>query len=141
MVAKGRVSLGAAFYVNDSKGDFYWLQTDSYTSQNPPPGWPLPPFVLDALIAANALGPGKGLPSLSSCLNLGHVRNKGLELNIDARISRHVTGFANYSWQARPEPKDFDISVLNLPPTNRFNAGMSFNYKRYLGNVSVGYVG
>ena len=141
IVAKGRASLGAAFYINDSKGDFYWPQTGSYTSQNPPPGWPLPPFVLDALIAANAFGPGMGLPSLITTQNLGKVRNKGLELNADARLNRYVTGFANYSWQARPESKDFDISLINLPPTHRFNAGLGFDYKRYLGNVSVGYVG
>ena len=31
--------------------------------------------------------------------------------------------------------------LINLPPTHRFNAGLSVDYKRYLGNVSVGYVG
>ncbi|MBZ5499798.1 MAG: TonB-dependent receptor [Acidobacteriia bacterium] len=140
-VAKGRANLGTAFYINDSKGDFNWHQTGSYTSQNPPPGWPLPPFVLDALIAANAFGPGLGLPSFSTSQNLGKVRNKGIELNADARLSRFISGFANYSWQARPEPDGFDLSLLNLPPTHRFNAGMDFDYKRYLGNVSVAYVG
>jgi outer membrane receptor protein involved in Fe transport len=100
-----------------------------------------PPFVLDALITANALGAGMGLPSDYTYLNLGKVRNKGFELSADARLNRYVTGFANYSWQARPEAKGIDISLLNLPPTHRFNAGLSFDYKRYLGNVSVGYTG
>jgi outer membrane receptor protein involved in Fe transport len=93
------------------------------------------------MIAANAFGPGLGLPSLITAGNRGKVRNKGLELSADARLNRYVTGFANYSWQAHPVSKDFDISVLNLPPRHRFNAGMSFDYKRYLGNVSVSYVG
>jgi outer membrane receptor protein involved in Fe transport len=141
MVAKGRASLGAAFYINDSKGDFYWSQTGSYTSESPPPGWPLPPFVLDALIAANALGPGKGLPSLITSQNAGKVRNKGLELSADVRLSRYLSGFANYSWQAQPEANEIGLWGLNLPPTHRFNAGVGFDYKRYLGNVSVGYVG
>jgi outer membrane receptor for ferrienterochelin and colicin len=140
-LAKDRVHLAAAFYVNDGQGEFYWPQTGSYTSQNPPPGWPLPPWVLDALIAANAFGPGLGLPSAVSVGNLGKVRNKGLELSADVRFNRHVTGFANYSWQARPESKDFDTSLYNLPPASRFNAGLSLDHKRYLGNVSVGYVG
>jgi outer membrane receptor protein involved in Fe transport len=140
-VAKGRASLGAAFYLNDSKGDFRFFQIGSYTSQNPPPAWPLPPAVLDALIAANAFGPGKGLPSILSPQNLGRLRNKGLELNAEARLSRYVTGFANYSWQAKPRPKDYDISILNLPPAQRFNAGAGIDYNRWLGNVSVGYVG
>jgi outer membrane receptor protein involved in Fe transport len=141
LVAKDRVSLGAAFYINDSRGDFYWPQTGSYTSRNPPPGWPLPLSVLDALIAANAFGPGMGLPSLYTATNRGEVRNKGIELSADTRIHRYITGFANYSWQARPESKEFDIFGINLPPTHRFNAGINFEYKRYLGNVSVGYVG
>jgi outer membrane receptor for ferrienterochelin and colicin len=140
-VANGRASLGAAFYINDSKGDFTWVQTDSYTSQNPPPDWPLPPFVLDLLIANNAFGPGMGLPSAASSKNRGEARNKGLELNADVRLSRYLSGSANYSWQARPESKEFDASVLNQPPTHRFNAGFSFDYQRYLGNISVGYVG
>jgi outer membrane receptor protein involved in Fe transport len=140
-LAKDRIHLAAAFYVNDSRGDFYWPQTGSYTSQNPPPGWPLPPWVLDALIAGNALGPGLGLPSAVSVGSRGWVRNMGLELGADVRVNRHVAGFANYSRQARPESNDFDISLINHPPTDRFNAGVSVNYKRYLGNVSVGYVG
>ncbi len=100
-LANGRLNLGAAFYINDSKGDFYWPQTDSYTSQNPPPGWPLPLWVLDAMIAA-----GQGLPSEFKAENRGKVRNKGLELSADARFSRYITGYANYSWQAQPESKD-----------------------------------
>jgi outer membrane receptor protein involved in Fe transport len=137
-VARGRAALGAAFYVNDSKQDFSFRQIASYTSQNPPPGWPLPPSVLDALIAANAFGPGMGLPLLQSTYNLGNVRNKGLELNADVRISRYLSGYANYSWQAQPTGSDVG---RNLPPTHRFNAGLSADYKRYLGNVSVGYTG
>jgi outer membrane receptor protein involved in Fe transport len=101
MAAKCRASLGAAFYVNDSKGDFRFLQAGSYTARNPPPSWPLPPSVLDALVAAGAFGPGKGLPSTLSPQNLGKLRNKGLELNADTRLGRYVTTFANYSWQSR----------------------------------------
>jgi outer membrane receptor protein involved in Fe transport len=82
-----------------------------------------------------------GLPSTFTAQNLGKVRNKGVELNVEARLSRYISGYANYSWQARPEAEGFDISLLNLPPRNRFNAGLDFNYRRYLGNVSVGYAG
>lgn len=112
-----------------SRGSF----TTTFISQTEKP--------LDALIAANAFGPGMGLPSIVKFQNLGKVRNKGLELNADARLNRYVSGFANYSWQARPEPKEFDVSLLNLPPTHRFNTGIDLDYKRYLGNLSVGYVG
>jgi outer membrane receptor protein involved in Fe transport len=136
IVANGRANLGAAFYISDSKKGFATVVDRTYTSQNPPPNWPLPPFVLDAMIAF-----GAGLPSEMIYRNLGKVRNKGLELNADARFSRYLTGYANYSWQARPESKDLDVnSALNLPPAHRFNAGLNIDYKRYLGNVSVSHV-
>ena len=40
----------------------------------------------------------------------------------------------------RSRIEDFDISELNIPPENRFNVGVSFNYQRLLGN-SVNYAG
>jgi outer membrane receptor protein involved in Fe transport len=141
MLANGRGNLGAAFYINDDKGDFYTLQIASYTSQNPPPGWPLPPSVLDALITANAFGPGSGLPLLFQTENRGKVRNKGLELSADARFTPQISAFANYSWQARPESKDFNVFSINLPPAHRFNAGIHVDFSRYLGNVSIEHVG
>ena len=47
--------------------------------------------------------------------------------------------FANYSYQATPDP-DFDISEVNLPPKNRVNVGLNFSQGRFLGNFSVTYV-
>jgi len=69
------------------------------------------------------------------------LRSKGLELNADTRLSRYLTGYANYSWQAQPVADEIGLWGLNLPPAHRFNAGLDLNYKRYLGNVSIGYVG
>ena len=137
---KGRVNMGATFYVTEGRHDMFLGFAASYTSQNPPPGWPLPPFILDALIAANINGPGIGLPSLLQYQNLGTVRNQGFEANIDAQLHRYVSAFANYSYQAKPKPRNFDISFLNLPPTNRFNGGLSFNHTRFLGDITVMYV-
>jgi len=138
-LAQGRVHFGATYYLTDSRHDMSLGQAASYTSQNPPPGWPLPPYVLDGLIAGNAFGPGMGLPSALQYQNLGEVRNQGFETSIDARASRYVSVFANYSWQAKPVPKDFPLSKINLPPTHRFNAGMTLDYKRIQGDLSVGY--
>jgi outer membrane receptor for monomeric catechols len=106
--------------------------------------------VLDYLVAINAFGPGiltnNGLPSLYVAQNRCEgckMRNKGIELSVDARLSRAIDVFASYSWQAKPVTTGSDVSVfkVNLPATNRFNAGLNFNYGRYLGSVSVGYVG
>lgn len=138
-LASGRAHVGAAFYLTNSRNDMILTQTGSYTSQNPPPNWPLPPFVLDALVANNAFGPGLGLPSVLSFQNLGEVQNKGFEVSFGAQPVRRMNTFINYSYQAKPDPKDFDIAKINLPPTHRFNAGLSVDYQRLLGDISVGY--
>jgi outer membrane receptor protein involved in Fe transport len=134
-VVGGRTVLSAAFYVNKSTNDILFTEEKGgrWTAANPPPGWPLPPVVISI-----ATG-GAGFPGLFTYKNFGHTTQKGLELGADSAINRFFNVFANYSYQATPEPKDFDISELNLPPKNRFNAGFGFTYSRFLGNLSVSY--
>ena len=132
----GRATLSAAFYVNKVKNSIFFSEVTSarYTATNPPPGWPLPPAVI-------ALVPGASFPAEFTYLNFGHMTEKGLELGIDGSLNRNLSLFANYSWQGTPEPSDFDISELNIPPENRFNVGFNFNYQRMLGNFSVNHAG
>ncbi len=159
VLAKGRAHAGATFYLNNSRNDMILSQGGSYTSTNRPPNWPLPPSVLDALVAGNAFGPGLGLPSLIKYQNLGEFRNQGVELNFDARPHRSVSLFTNYSWQATPcqpgtggcvaviapPPGSTQTTPptptpkINLPPTHRFNAGFTFDYGRLLTDLSVNY--
>jgi outer membrane receptor protein involved in Fe transport len=140
---KSKTTLGAAFYVNDSKKNINFTQLpnnlDPYTAANPPPGWVLPPSLL-ALLAQG----GVFLPRTAyTYLNLGPLRQKGMELSVDHRVSAALTTFANYSWQARPSPIDdpnpFPSAELALPPTNRFNAGFNFDGARLLGSGSANY--
>ena len=79
-----------------------------------------------------------GLPSEFSYRNLGTVIDKGIELGVDAAVSRALNVFANYSYQFEPDP-DFALSEVNLPPTNRFNAGFNYSQGRFLGNLNVNY--
>ena len=64
-------------------------------------------------------------------MNLGPLRQKGVELSIEHRFDPALTGFANYSWQGEPEilddPNPYPVVELPLPPTNRFNLGMTYN--------------
>ncbi len=157
VLANGRAHVGAAFYMHNSRNDMILGQSQSYTSAAPPPGWPLPPAVLDLLIAKGAFGPGNGLPSVIQYQNLGEFRNKGVELSFDARPQRHVTMFTNYSWQAAPcvpgdsgctevlAPHSTDTNPpptpkINLPPTHRFNAGFTVDYGRLVADLGVQYV-
>jgi outer membrane receptor protein involved in Fe transport len=147
-----RATVSAAVYFSKNNDEIFFTQVGRYRATNPPAGWLqrlafLPPQL--ALGILEALPPActslaadcaqGGLPTAFSYRNLGTNRNKGFELGVDAAASRAVNVFANYSFQATPDP-DFDISEVNLPPTHRFNAGLSFSEGRFLGNVSVSYV-
>ena len=138
-----RTSVGLAVYVNDLDNNINFSQIpasrDPYTVANPPPGWMLPPSILAVMAQRGILLPQTAF----TYRNLGPKRDKGLELSVDHRVSRALTTFANYSWQAQPTildaPTPFPAVELALPPTNRFNAGFNFNGARFLGSASVNY--
>jgi outer membrane receptor protein involved in Fe transport len=139
---KNRATLSAAMYWTTNKDEIFFTQVGRYRAFAPPPGWPLPPVVLEVLpppcVTGQTCNTG-GLPSAFSYENLGTVKNKGFELGIDGAVNRALNVFANYSYQAEPEP-DFAISEINLPPQNRFNAGLNYSQGRFLGNFSASYV-
>ena len=131
----GRTTLGAALYLYRTRNTILFTQTGSYQGSNPPPGWPLPPAVLDRLIAE-----GRGLPSRFTYLNFDRITDRGVELSADVHLTTATSVFANYTWQDDPKPRGFDISELNLPPTHRVNAGVSIARGRYFGSLSASFV-
>jgi iron complex outermembrane receptor protein len=138
-----RTTVGLSFYVNDLNNSINFVQLptnlDPYTPANPPPGWPLPPVILAAMAQQ-----GIYLPRTAyTYLNLGPLRQKGVEMSLDHRVSSDLTAFVNYSWQGQPtildDPKPYPTQELAFPPTNRFNAGFNFDGARMLGSTSVNY--
>jgi outer membrane receptor protein involved in Fe transport len=140
-IINNRATLSAAVYFTTDRDSIFFTQTGRYLPTAPPPGWPLPAVVLAALPppCPTLNCTTGGLPSAFSYLNLGTTKNKGFELGLDGSVNRALNVFANYSWQAEPEP-DFPLSEINLPPQHRFNAGFNFSQSRFLGNLSVSYV-
>jgi outer membrane receptor protein involved in Fe transport len=150
-----RATISAAVYWTRNQDEIFFTQTGRYRAvvpPGPPPGWlqslpGVPPQ--QALGILEVLPPPcpsptsecttGGLPSSFSYLNLGVNRNQGFEIGIDAAATDAMNVFANYSYQAEPDP-DFDLSEVNLPPTNRFNVGLNYSAGRFLGNASVSYV-
>ena len=134
-------TLGGSFFVNrrDDAINFTALppSLDPYTATNPPPGWRLPPGVLTQLAQFERFLPRTAF----TYLNLGPVRQTGVELWLEQRVSRSVAASINYSWQSEPEilddPNPHLPAELNLPPTHRFNAGVTWNGSRLLGSTSV----
>jgi len=134
VVANGRAILSAAYYMNWLKNDILFTQNGVYTAANPPSNWPLPSVVIALLAQQNRF-----LPSQFTYLNFGKSTSQGIELGVNAYVNQYASLFANYSYQSDPDPKDFPLSELNLPPNNRFNIGASFTYAKFLGNLSVTY--
>ncbi len=140
-IIKNRATVSASVYFTKNKDEIFFTQVGRYRAAAPPPGWPLPAVVLELLppACATAVCDSGGLPSEFSYRNLGSVKNKGFELGIDGAVNQALNLFVNYSYQAQPDP-DFALSEVNLPPRNRFNAGLNFSEGRFLGNLSVSYV-
>jgi iron complex outermembrane receptor protein len=137
-IIRKRATVTAAAYWNTTKDGIYFTPNAVYGPLNPPPGWPLPPAVL-ALLAVN--NPPVILPSRFTYLNLGKIKDKGIELGVDGAVNRYLNAFTNYSYQWMPEIADFPagtgIADINWPAKNRFNAGFDFSYQRLLGNLTV----
>jgi outer membrane receptor protein involved in Fe transport len=132
-----RATLTASVYWNTIDDGIYFTQIASYSAANPPATWPpqIPPAVI------NLIPNPPGLPALFSYRNLGTVKDKGIELGVDAIVNRSVNAFVNYSFQADPDISGFDPREANFPANHRFNAGFNFSHDRYLGNLSVNYSG
>ena len=108
----------------------------------------LSPFVMAALAQVPpAFGGPVRLPyKVATYLNLGPVRNRGFEASIEHRVNNEWSLSGNYSYQADPKVLDqsageirFPIAEIGVPPKNRFNAAVSYNGPRFLGNVNVNY--
>jgi outer membrane receptor for ferrienterochelin and colicin len=106
-----------------------FTQIESYSSANAPPLWPGQLADLDGL----------QLPYRYSYRNFERVKDRGIELSLDARITASVSGFINYTWQADTEAEGFSQSELNIAPTHHVNLGASLDRGRYFGSMSVSY--
>ena len=93
-------TLGGSLYVNrrDDAINFVPLPPgrDPYTAANPPPGWRLPPLLLAQMAQAGRFLPRTGF----TYLNLGPIRQTGLELWLNQRFSWLLAASVNYSWQS-----------------------------------------
>jgi outer membrane receptor protein involved in Fe transport len=134
-VLNRRATITASVYWNKTKDAIFFTPVAAYGPANPPPTWP-------AVIPAAALGfLPTPLPSVYTYRNLGTVKDKGLELGVEAAATRDINVFVNYSYQADPVIVGFDPREANAPANNRFNAGFNASHGRFLGNLDVSYSG
>lgn len=132
-VVRNRATITAAVYWNDTDNMIAFTPVAAYSASSPPPGWPLPPQFV----------PPNTLTSRYTYLNLGNVKDRGVELGVDAVVNQYLNVFTNYSYQWMPTVSGFTagtgINDVNWPAKNRFNAGFNFSYARILGNFNVNF--
>jgi outer membrane receptor protein involved in Fe transport len=164
----GRTTVGIAVYQNDGNDNINFTQItpsptnprglpgfDVYTPANAPAtigvnlaGEPVPAAVIGFLAALPpAVGPVVLPRTVATYLNLGPLRQRGLEVSVDHAFSRGWSAFANYSFQDDPEPLEPDadqlrypIEEIGVPPRSRANAGVLHNGRRLMGSASLSYV-
>jgi iron complex outermembrane receptor protein len=164
----GKTTLGIALYRNDQDDNinFTYLTElpgalalanglEFYSPSNPANGitvsgkpltLPGPLMTVLGGIPPQFGGPIRIPSKVATYLNLGPIRNEGIELSIEHSFNKDVNAFANYSYQRTPEVLDpssdqlrYPTIEVGVPAKNRFNAGVNFNSKKYLGSLSVNY--
>ena len=142
----GRTTFTLAVYRNETTDSQDFFQAAAYTGSAPPPGFPLPTFLLDV---PPELGGLAGLfPSLFSYRNIGETIDKGVEMSLEVNPSTAWSVFFNYSYQEEPEVTGIDEVTLpngttrpavNTPPEHRANLGIAYSGPTFFANANVNY--
>jgi len=163
---KDKTTIGLAVYQNDTNDNINFTSLlpsaqfptglpglSFYSVANPIRGisvaGPLAgqPIVYPAPLMQILAGLGVRLPeTVFTYLNLGPIRQRGVEFSLDHAFTNEVNASLNYSYQATPKVLEADSGQIpypnaevGIPPKNRFNFALSVNTKRYLGSLSVNY--
>ncbi len=133
-----------------ANGFSYYSATDpahGVTVVNPHP-IVLSPFIMAALaqVPPQFGGPINLPKDAFTYLNLGPIRNKGIELSVEHNFNRVWSAYANYSFQDTPEVLDpasdqlpYFTAEVGVPAKNRFNLGVNWGGKRFVGSTSLNY--
>ena len=140
----GAFAAGLTFYSPSDPATVITLNPDGSFGQTVK--FPAPLMQILAGIPPQLGGPIIFPKNVATYLNLGPLRNEGLEASIEHSFTNEVSAFANYSYQKTPKVLTPDsgqlrypTSEVGVPAKNRFNAGVNFNTKRVLGSASLNY--
>jgi outer membrane receptor protein involved in Fe transport len=128
----GPLYLTASIYRNTIQDNVVFYPTAFFSPSDPPPNWPeapstVPPFVLTKTY---------------SYLNVGTVRNQGIELSADARVRGGWSVRGAYAYQSEPRVTPDDPSVplfVNRPPRHTASLSAERRAERWFASASVSY--
>jgi outer membrane receptor protein involved in Fe transport len=151
-----RTTASAAFNVSDSDDNINFVSDPEalhavglpvlYSASYPPPGWPFPPALVDSpALRATVFD---HVPGTIAYLNLGPVRNQGVEVSLERKLWEGARASLDYSWQADPKPLAaapgqiaFPKGELAVPAHHRTGASLSVDRNHVFGTLSAHYVG
>ncbi|MEM7350549.1 MAG: TonB-dependent receptor [Acidobacteriota bacterium] len=137
--ADNKATVTVALYRNELIDGIDFYTADFYDSFNPPPGWPLPPFIPTPFGLLPTV-PENTFPSLFSYRNIGEQINEGLEVSFDYRPTNEWRFGINYSYQEDPEATGIDINEINRPPESRLNLSLAYSGERFFTDLNINYV-
>ncbi len=134
-----------SIYENDTEGSHDFYTSAFYSAANPPPGFPLPAFVL---AVPPPLGLAGVLPSNFSYRNIGSVKDTGAEFSFDHRPGGAWSWGFNVSYQDEPEVEGIDpvnlpngdrVLAVNLAPELRGNLNLAYQGNSFFFNANANY--
>jgi len=129
-VINGNLSIDFAYYFSETKNNIDFHASEYYSPFDPPPAWPLPPFLIALL---------PPLPKEFTYRNIGLVEHQGVELGVRSRLVARNELFVTYTWQKEPVSEGIDESELNIPSAHLFTLGWSGRYEGFMYAASVHY--
>ncbi len=136
----GKGTITIAVYRNELTDGVDFFDAAFYDSFNPPPAWPLPPFIPTPFGLFPTVPPDT-FPSLFTYRNVGEQINEGFEFSLDYRPGTEWRMGFNYSFQDTPEvSSDIDEAAIAIPPENRFNFSIAYNGAKLFADLNVNYV-
>jgi len=150
-----RTLLSIAAYMNKTKNSIFFTVGEAYSPNVPPAGWTtMPQWAAlgpagqpTAAAVWKSIQTANNLPKEYTYKNLGTETNKGLEIGIESGVGEDMTFYANYSYQAQPEPAfpgltDAQaLAEVNLPAKHRFNYGITSSIWRIFYSMNASFVG
>lgn len=134
-----KATFSLSLYDNELSDATDFFNSQFYDSFNPPPGWPLPPFIPVAPGVLIGTVPVNTFPSVFTYRNVGSVSNQGLEVAVNARPSINWSYNLNFTWQDEPDVEGIDISEVNMAPATRLNFGVTYDAPKFYFNANLNY--
>lgn len=129
----GPLFVTTSLYRNTIKDNVVFFPIAFFSPDDPPPGWPGDPATV----------PPFALTKTFSYLNVGEVKNQGIEVSVDGRLRDGLHLGFSYAWQDDPEVSSNSSVPLfvNIPPANMASLSADKRADRWFGSASITYTG